>query len=79
MSGQTNNLIVNFYEGNGRFMGENLNAKEVKIFHRGTNDIIVKPIDLITGKLYSTGNLILKNTPPIVDVQQYYQGRVIFN
>ena len=79
LSGQTNNLIVNFYEGNGRFMGENLNAKEVKIFHRGTNDIIVKPIDLITGKLYSTGNLILKNTPPIVDVQQYYQGRVIFN
>ena len=79
ISGLTNKLKVNFYEGNGRFIGNSFNAKEVEIFHRGTNDIIVKPIDKITGKLYSTGNLILKNTPPIVEVQQYYQGRVIYN
>jgi hypothetical protein len=79
ISGLTNILKVNFYEGNGRFSGENLNAKEIQIFHRGTNDIVVKPIDKITGKLYSTGNLIIKNTPPIVDVQQYYQGRLIYN
>jgi len=79
ISGLTNFLKVNFYEGNGRFLGDNLNAKEVEIYHRGTNDIIVKAIDKITGKLYSTGNLILKNTPLIVDVQQYYQGRVIYN
>jgi virulence-associated protein VagC len=79
ISGSTNKLKVNFYEGNGRFMGDNFNAKEVEIFHRGTNDIVVKPIEKVTGKLYSTGNLILKNTPSIVDVQQYYQGRVIYN
>ena len=77
--GSTNSLKVNFYEGNGRFIGDNLSAKEVEIFHRGTNDIVVKSLEKITGKLYSTGNLILKNTPPIVDVQQYYQGRVIYN
>jgi len=77
--GSTNSLKVNFYEGNGCFIGDNLSAKEVEIFHRGTNDIVVKPLEKITGKLYSTGNLILKNTPPIVDVQQYYQGRVIYN
>jgi hypothetical protein len=79
ISGLTNTLKVNFYEGNGRFLGENLNAKEVEIFHRGSNDIIVKPIDKIIGKLYSTGNLIIKNTPLIIDVQQYYQGRLIYN
>ena len=79
ITGLTNILKVNFYEGNGRFSGDNLNAKEVEIFHRGTNDITVKPIDKIKGKLYSTGNLIVKNTPPVVDVQQYYQGRLIYN
>ncbi len=79
ISGLTATLKVNFYEGNGRFIGNNLNASEVEIFHRGTNDIIVKPINKITGKLYSTGDLILKNTPPMVDVQQYYQGRVLYN
>jgi hypothetical protein len=31
------------------------------------------------GKMVSTGNIILKNNPPIVDVQQLYQGHVIYN
>ena len=79
ISGSTTFLKVNFYEGNGRFTGDSFDAKEVEIFHRGTNNIIVKPINKITGKLFSTGNLILKKRPSIVDVQQYYQGRVIYN
>lgn len=79
ISGQTDNLIVGFHNGNGRFEGENLNAKTVFVFHRGSNDIIVKPTESITGKMVSTGNVILKNNPPIVNVQQLYRGRVIYN
>jgi hypothetical protein len=79
ISGQTNNLSVNFYDGNGRFTGDNLNARKIVVFHRGSNDMIVKPIESITGKMVSTGNVILKNNPPIVDVQQLYHGRVIYN
>jgi len=29
--------------------------------------------------MVSTGDIILKNNPPIVDVQQLYQGHVIYN
>jgi len=79
ISGQTDNLLVNFYDGNGRFTGDNLNAKKIVVFHRGSNDMIVKPTESITGKMVSTGNVILKNNPPIVDVQQLYHGRVIYN
>jgi hypothetical protein len=79
ISGQTNELLVNFYDGNGRFTGDNLNARKIVVFHRGSNDMIVKPIESITGKMVSTGNVILKNNPPIVDVQQLYHGRVIYN
>jgi hypothetical protein len=79
ISGQTNELLVNFYDGNGRFTGDNLNARKIVVFHRGSNDMIVKPTESITGKMVSTGNVILKNNPPIVDVQQLYQGRVIYN
>jgi hypothetical protein len=79
ISGQTNELLVNFYDGNGRFTGNNLNAKKIVVFHRGSNDLIVKPTESITGKMVSTGNVILKNNPPIVDVQQLYHGRVIYN
>ena len=41
--------------------------------------MIVRPTESITGKMVSTGNVILKNNPPIVDVQQLYHGRVIYN
>jgi hypothetical protein len=78
VSGKTNELLVNFYDGNGRFIGDNLMSKSIKIFHRGSNDMIVRPIESVSGKMVSTGNLILKNTPPIVNVEELYQGRVIY-
>jgi len=79
ISGQTDNLSVNFYNGNGRFNGDNLTAKKINVYHRGSNDMVVDPTESITGKMVSTGNVILKNNPPIVDVQQLYHGRVIYN
>ncbi|MET0760487.1 MAG: head GIN domain-containing protein [Flavobacterium sp.] len=79
ISGQTNDLQLYFYDGSGRFEGENITAKTINIFHRSSNDLVVKPTESITGKMVSTGNVILKNTPPIVDVQQLYTGHVIYN
>lgn len=79
ISGQTNELVLNFYEGNGRFSGENFLSNSVQVFHRGMNDLTVHPIEKITGKMVSTGNLIVANRPPIVDVQQLYIGQIIFN
>jgi hypothetical protein len=79
ISGRTDNLSVNFYNGNGRFNGDNLGAKNIIVYHRGSNDMVVDPTESITGKMVSTGNVILKNNPPIVDVQQLYHGRVIYN
>ena len=79
ISGQTDNLVVGFYNGNGRFEGGNLKVKTINIYHRGSNDMTLKPTESITGKMVSTGNVILKNNPPIVDVQELYYGRVIYN
>ena len=79
ISGQTDVLSVNFYDGNGRFNGGNLTTKKINVYHRGSNDLVVNPSESIIGKMVSTGNVILKNNPPIVDVQQLYHGRVIYN
>lgn len=79
LSGNTNNASFNFYEGNGRIEAQNLTAQTINVFHRGSNDMIVKPIQSIEGKMVSTGNVILKNNPAIVNVQQLYQGKVIYN
>lgn len=78
ISGQTNTANFNFYFGDGRIEAQNFTAQNMLIYHRGSNDMIVKPIQSITGVLNSTGNLVLKNVPPVVDVQELYQGSVIY-
>ena len=71
-------MLFNFYDGNGRIQAENLTAQNIKVFHRGSNDMVVKPMQSITGKMVSTGNIVLKNVPPIVAVEELYQGRVVY-
>lgn len=78
VSGTTQNLNVGFYNGDARFEGSNLTAKEVHVFQRSSNDIIVKPTDKISGTIYSTGNVVLKSVPPVIEVTQLYRGRLVY-
>jgi len=78
ISGSTNNLNINFAAGNCRFEGENLLAGTINVYHRGSNDIIVHPVESITGNLYGTGDLILVNQPETVEVEQHYKGKIIY-
>lgn len=79
ISGQAENLNVGFFAGAGRFEGANLIAQNVQVFHRGSNDMIVNPQQSLTGELRSSGNLISLNEPPLVNVQQFYTGQLIFS
>ena len=78
LSGMTENLNVNFAAGDGVFNGASLIANEVNVFHRGTNNIIVNPQDVLEGRLVSTGDLISVHQPPVVDVEVLYIGSLIF-
>ncbi len=78
VDGQTNLLSVNFYNDMCRFEGAGLIADEVEVFHRSSNDMIVHPVNKLSGNLYSTGNLISVSQPPVVEVVEHYTGRVIF-
>jgi hypothetical protein len=79
ISGTTNEANLNLYAGDGRIDASNLTSQTIKVYHRGSNDMIVRPMQSITGKMVSTGDILLKNNPPIVEVQQLYQGHVIYN
>ena len=79
ISGNTSELLCNFYFGTGKFMGENFICQNIKIFQRGSNDMILKPIQSISGKILNTGNVILKNNPPIINVEQLFSGHLIIN
>tara|TARA_B100001146_G_scaffold199970_1_gene190337 strand:- start:164 stop:913 length:750 start_codon:yes stop_codon:yes gene_type:complete len=78
LSGQVENLQIGFYNGDGRFEGEQLIAQHINVYHRGSNKMIVNPQQSLTGTLYSTGDLIAKNHPTEVEVEELYTGSLIF-
>lgn len=78
VTGITNSLNVSFFAGNGRFEGANLLVENITIFHRGTNDMIVNPQQSLKGILNSTGNVISKNKPPVLEVDVLFRGQLIF-
>ncbi len=79
ISGETIDANFNFYAGDPRIEAQNLSAQNITIYHRGSNDMIVKPTQNISGKLLSTGNVILKNNPTNNTLVSYYTGHVIVN
>ena len=79
LSGQTENATFNFYFGDGRIEAQDLIAQHINVFHRGSNDMIVYPVQSVTGVLNSTGNLVLKNVPPIVTpLDVLFTGHVVY-
>jgi hypothetical protein len=79
VSGTTNNLSITFAAGISRFEGANLIAQHVSIWNRSSNDMIINPQQSVSGRISGTGNVISVNQPPIVNVEQLYKGRLIFN
>jgi len=78
ISGKTNNLNITFAAGTSRFEGRNLIAQNVTIWNRSSNDMVVNPQQSITGLISGPGDVISVNIPPIIEVEEVYKGRLIF-
>lgn len=78
ISGHSEEMLLNFYFGNGRFYGNDLHVENIKVYHRGSNDMFVYPLQKIEGIINATGNVVLENIPPIIDVEEVFRGRVIY-
>jgi hypothetical protein len=79
ITGNTNQLSISVYEGNGIIDTQNLLANNVSLYHRGSNDLTVHPISTITGDLFNIGNVLSFARPPVNTVVEHYHGRLIFN
>ncbi|QLE01772.1 DUF2807 domain-containing protein [Galbibacter sp. BG1] len=77
ISGEATNLNINMASGNGRFEGRGLSVENANIYHRGSNDIIVKASKTLSGDIYSTGDLISIGRPETVEVTEHYKGKLI--
>jgi hypothetical protein len=79
ISGRTINLNVFFSWGNGKFKGENFIVTNIlNVIHRGSNDMTIFPIYDLSGAIYATGNVILKNNPSNSNtLQAFFTGQII--
>jgi len=78
VNGTTDNLYVHFSDTDPRFLGATLIAKNVNVVNTSTNDMHVYATEKLEGSIYRLGDVYCYNKPPIVDVKEYYKGRLIF-
>lgn len=80
ITGNTQTLNVFFWENGGIFHGENLNANTVNFYHRGSNDLFIRPISFLNGNIFNVGDVNCYSRPPQenVNVVEHYRGRLIY-
>lgn len=78
LSGMVDEAYLEILEGDARFEGRDLFVQDLTVYHRGTNKVIVNPTESIRGQVLSTGDLIVVNRPAVVEVDELYTGKIIF-
>lgn len=80
INGNTNILNLSFTENGGIFYGENLYASTINFYHRGSNDLFIRPINFLSGNIYNVGDVNCYSRPPQenVNVIQHYKGKLIY-
>jgi len=78
ISGTVETLTIGFYAGLCEFKGTDLVAQHVKIFQRSSHDITVNPQQSLSVDIRSVGDVISVQRPPVVELEQYYTGQLLF-
>ncbi|MEP0301769.1 MAG: DUF2807 domain-containing protein, partial [Maribacter dokdonensis] len=78
LKGTAESMSITIAAGDSRIEAETLIADRVTINHRGSNDILVNPQESLTGVLRGTGDVQSYNRPATVEVEELYNGRLIF-
>lgn len=78
ISGEADTLDIGFFSGDARFEGRHFIVQDAIIYQRSSNDMIINAQQSISGEIRSTGDVILVNEPPTIDVEQFYTGQLIF-
>ena len=79
IDGHSDKLNLNFSDGDTRFDGRNFIVKEIILRNVSSNDMLLHPTESVSGTIHSTGDVILYNTPPIVDVEELSVGDLIYD
>lgn len=78
LKGKTEFFGVTIAAGDSRVEAQDLDAKFIDVDHRGSNDILCNPVDLIKGEIRGTGDVISFNEPDLIQIQELFKGKLIF-
>jgi len=78
LTGQAETASIGLYSGDGRVEAANFIVQDLNIYHRSSNKMIVNPRQAIRGEIRSVGDVIAVFQPPVVEVEAFYTGRLIF-
>jgi hypothetical protein len=78
LRGNAERFTATIAAGDSRIEAEELQAVEVVINHRGSNDILVNPGQILRGVIRGTGDVLSFNRPDSLDVEELFRGRLIF-
>ncbi|MCP9198508.1 DUF2807 domain-containing protein [Gramella sp. GC03-9] len=78
LTGKVENFDAFFAAGDGRLEARDLIVQHYDVFHRGTNKLIINPQQSLRGNIYSYGDIISVNRPPVVEVTEHFKGELIF-
>lgn len=78
ITGKAEKAILSFEDEMPRFEGEDFLINELIVFQRSANKMMVNPQQSIIGKIVATGDVISHNRPPLVDVKEFFTGRLLF-
>ncbi|SKB74761.1 Putative auto-transporter adhesin, head GIN domain [Salegentibacter holothuriorum] len=78
LTGNASNVNLFFANGDGRLEAGDFIVEHYEILHRGTNKLIINPQQSLKGDIFGFGDIISKNRPPEVNIEEHYTGRLIF-
>ncbi|NNK10764.1 MAG: DUF2807 domain-containing protein [Flavobacteriaceae bacterium] len=78
LRGSVQRLNATIAAGDSRIEAETMVAEEVIINHRGSNDMLINPQQLLRGVIRGTGDVVSFNRPDSVSVEILYRGKLIY-
>ncbi|MBT8236513.1 MAG: DUF2807 domain-containing protein [Bacteroidia bacterium] len=78
LRGVSQEFAVTVAAGDSRIEADGLVVDHITLNHRGTNDILIRPQNSLSGVIRGTGDVISYNRPDSVDIAILYKGKLIF-
>ena len=78
IDGFSEKASIGFEDEIPRFEGANFWVNDLRILQRSANLMIVNPRERLRGEIRGTGDVISVNRPPIIEVEEFFSGLLIF-